>query len=193
MKRVVVIASGETERRAIPHLVSHLQDSDIRVDMRIPPNNRQLTARTVAQIIRASLYEVPPPDKIVILLDLDGRAPCLIMDPLKEELEHLICRMVISVIYAYAQQHLEAWYFADANGLRNFLGGRALGSVDTSQPDAIGNPKLHLKHLLNGVYTARVSEKIAMRLDSQTIAQRSTSFRRFLEAVQDGESPSSRG
>ncbi len=175
MKRVVVIASGETERRAIPHLVSHLRDSDIRVDIRIPPGNRPLAVRTVDRIIQASLYEGSPPDKFVVLLDLDGQAPDPVMDPLREGLlERLAGHVVSSVFYAYAQQHLEAWYFADADNLRDYLG-RALGNVDSSQPDAISNPKLHLKHLLSRVYTAQISEQIAMRLDHRTIAQRSPS------------------
>lgn len=39
-KRVVIVASGETERRALPVLSSHLRDLDIFVDdVRIPPNN----------------------------------------------------------------------------------------------------------------------------------------------------------
>ncbi len=46
----------------------------------------------------------------------------------------------------------------------NYLG-RSPGNVDTSKPDAIHNPKLHLKHLLGKrVYTARLSEEIAQRL-----------------------------
>ena len=28
-KRVIMIASGETERRALPHLVRHLRDQDV--------------------------------------------------------------------------------------------------------------------------------------------------------------------
>ena len=89
--------------------------------------------------------------------------------------------------YAYAQWHLEAWYFADAANLRRYLGGRNLGSVDTSQPDNIQNPKLHLKNLLSDeTYTSRVSEEIATGLDAKTIAQRSLSFRGFLEAVKNG-------
>lgn len=49
--------------------------------------------------------------------------------------------MESSIQYAYAQWHLEAWYFGDAEGLRRYLGGKALGNVDTSQPDEIHNPK----------------------------------------------------
>ena len=99
---------------------------------------------------------------------------------------HRLGNIHAEVLYAYAQQHLEAWYFANAEGLRNFLG-RNLGSVDTSKPDEIQNPKLHLKHLRGSrVYTARVFEDIARALDPETIAQRSPSFSGFLEAVING-------
>ena len=91
-----------------------------------------------------------------------------------------------TVRFAYAQWYLEAWYFADAANLRDWLGG-ALGQVDTSKPDEIQNPKLHLKHLLgNRVYTARVSEEIASRLNALTIAARSPGFQGFLDAVMNG-------
>ncbi|MDD9988260.1 MAG: hypothetical protein OXQ31_18430 [Spirochaetaceae bacterium] len=90
------------------------------------------------------------------------------------------------VLYAYAQEHLEAWYFADAENLGSYLG-RDAGQVDTSRPDEIRNPKLHLRHLLGErVYTARVSEEIARALSPGTIAGRSPSFRKFVDAVMNG-------
>ena len=128
-----------------------------------------------------------PPDKFVILVDTDGADPCEVLAPFREHLPgHLGDHIEASVQYAYAQQHLEAWYFADATNLRGWLG-RALGSVDASKPDEIQNPKLHLKNILgNRVYTARVSEEIARTLDAPTIAQRSPSFKGFLEAIMNG-------
>ena len=88
--------------------------------------------------------------------------------------------------YAYAQQHLEAWYFGDTANLRAF---GAPGHIDTSKPDESENPKGHLKNVLDDrVYTARISEEIAMSLDPKTIAGRSPSFRGFLEAVKNGVS-----
>ena len=69
--------------------------------------------------------------------------------------------------------------------------GRDLGQVDTSKPDEIHNPKLHLKHLLgNRVYTARVSEEIAKILNTSTIAGRSPSFRKFVDTIMNGDSTS---
>jgi hypothetical protein len=63
-------------------------------------------------------------------------------------------------------------------------------SADPSKPDEIQNPKLHLKHLLGErVYTAVISEEIARNLKAETIAQRSPSFRGFLEAVRNGKAP----
>lgn len=149
-KHVVVIASGETERRSLPHLVSHLQDQDVFVDeVRIPPGNAALNVSMAARLIKAAWYArlgSSPPDKFVILVDLDNKTP------------------------------------NDALGAR-------LEIVDTSKPDDIENPKNHLKNVLDErVYTARVSEEIAMSLDPTTIAGRSPSFRGFLEAVKNGVS-----
>ena len=187
-KNVVVIASGETERRALPHLLDHLHERDIRV--RIPPRNRALNVRTAFSLIQASLYDYGDrqPDKFVILVDTDGKDPDAVLESFKTQLPVLLGNhFEPSVLCAYAQWHLEAWYFADAASLRGYLGGRDLGSVDASQPDKIQNPKLHLKNLLNdNVYTARVSEEIAETLNAETISGRSPSFYGFLNAVKNG-------
>ena len=87
--------------------------------------------------------------------------------------------------YAHAQRHLEAWYFADGGNLRSYLK-RDLGRIDDSRPDEIENPKLHLRNILDQVYTARVSEEIARVLDAENISRRSPSFRGFLEALLNG-------
>ena len=190
-KNVVVIASGETERRALPHLLGHLHERDIRV--RIPPRNRALNVRTAFSLIQASLYDYGDrsPDKYVILVDTDGKEPDEVLRDLKKELPNRLgSQFRPSVQFAYAQWHLEAWYFADAMNLRRYLGGRDLGSVDTSQPDKIENPKLHLKNLLgDSFYTAGVSEEIAKTLNAETVSGRSPSFCGLLDAVKNGESP----
>lgn len=187
-KYVVVIASGDTERRALPHLVSHLEDDGIEIGVSILPRNRRLNVSAAEGLIKSLLYQGNPPDKVVILVDLDGKEPGEILRPFREELPvRLRSAPAVSILYVYAQSHLEAWYFGDAQSLRNYLGGQALGHVDTSQPDAIENPKQHLENLLGErVYTALVSEDIASNLDAQAIAQRSPSFRGFLEAVRNG-------
>jgi len=188
-KRVVVLASGETERRAVPHLVSHLRDRDISVvEVRIPPRNRALDVRMAEDLIRASWFGSigAPPDKFVLLLDLDGKTPNQVLAPYRE-LTRLLGGEIDAVVrFAYAQWHLEAWYFADAANLGDWLG-RALGQADASKSEEIRNPKLHLKHLLGSrVYTARVSEEIASRLDAPTIAARSPGFQSFLDAIMNG-------
>ncbi len=191
-KRVTVIASGETERRALPHLVAHLQANDIEIDVSIPPGNGKLTVSMAEKLIKLSIYAGPPPDKVVVLLDVDGKDPKQVLTSFRNGLqERLRNDTVNSILYAHAQWHLEAWYFGDAEGLRRYLGGDALGSIDTSQPDRIENPKLHFKKLLrnrNRLYTAQVSSGIAEVLDPETIGQRSPSFKGFLEAVQNGTS-----
>lgn len=189
-KHVIVIASGETERRAVPHLVAHLKSVHIIVDeVRIPPGNRALDVSIVQQIVTATWFQraANPPDKFVLLVDADGNAPEDVLRPFRQQLaSHLNPKITASLQFAHAQWHLEAWYFADAAGLRNYLQ-HAPGSVDTSKPDEISNPKLHLKNLLGDrTYTAVIAEQIARGLAPAVIAQRSPSFRGFLDAVRNG-------
>lgn len=189
-KRVIVIASGETERRSLPHLAAHLQAEDISVtDVRIPPGNRPLTIEMVEKLLKAAWYEkaLDPPDKFVVLMDADGKTPEDVLRPFREQLPGRIgAKIQVSIQFACAQWHLEAWYFADVMGLRAYLE-RAPGNIDTSKPDEIQNPKLQLKHLLGDrIYTAVISEEIAKKLNARTIDQRSPSFRGFLEAVRNG-------
>ena len=161
------------------------------IDVLIPPNNMQLNLEMAERLIKSAWYANADaaPDKFVILVDTDKAVPEEVLGPFKEHLTRRVGDDVMAAIqHAYAQQHLEAWYFADAANLRCFLG-RALGSVDTSRPDEIQNPKLHLRNVLGDrVYTARVAEEIARTLDSQTIAQRSPSFKSFIDAVMNGNS-----
>jgi len=189
-KKVVVIASGETERRSLPHLLAHLQEEDIvLVDVRIPPGNKALTVSMAERLIKALWFEQinDPPDKFVLLVDTNGKSPEEVMDPFQVQLpQRLGPHIRPQIQFAFAKWHLEAWYFADVSGLRSYLE-RAPGSVDTSNPDEIQNPKLHLKNLLGDrVYTAIISDEIAKKMNAETIAQRSTSFRAFLEAVRNG-------
>ena len=153
------------------------------VEVRIPPGNRMLSFQMAEKLIKSAWYENAdaPPDKLVILVDADGADPDEVLAPFKENLPgRLGGEIRATVLYAYAQWHLEAWYFADAANLRSYLG-QAPGNVNTSRPDEIQNPKLHLKNVLGGrAYTARVSEEIARTLDARTIAQRSPSFAGFM-------------
>lgn len=190
-KRVIIIASGETERRALPHLVQHLQDHGVVLDdVRIPPRNKMLNLKMAEKLIKSAWYENPnaPPDKFILVMDLDGATPDDILGPIDSQLPERLGGIDARVLYAYAQHHLEAWYFADARNLREYLG-RNLGQVDTSKPDEIHNPKLHLKHVLgNRIYTARTSEEIAKNLNAAAIAGRSPSFRNFVDAIMNGDS-----
>lgn len=192
-KRVVVIASGETERRAIPHLVRHLQDGGVEVmSVAVPANNRALNLDMADKLIRSAWFSATlRPNKFVILVDTDGKEPDEVLKPFRENLPSRLPTGLPddAVLYACAQWHLEAWYFADADNLRDYLG-RSTGDVDASAPDAIQNPKNHLKSLLAGrLYTARVSEEIAKSLDARAISRRSPSFRAFITAVENGPSP----
>lgn len=190
-KKVVIIASGETERRSLPHLVAHLAEEGINVtEIRFPPQHRQLKVTTVVPLLQAvwSEYQyVGPPDKFVILVDVDGNQPDDTLRPFRQDfLGSLGSKVTASIQFAYAQWHLEAWFFGDSRNLRAYLR-RNLGSVDTSRPDFIQNPKQHLKNLLGNVtYTSAISEAIAIQLDAQTIANHSPSFRAFLGEVRNG-------
>ncbi len=189
-RRVVVIASGETERRALPHLTVHLHNEGIAiVGVRRPDGNKTLTVEMAERLIKAAWFAVAEeerPDKYVILLDTDRNDPEQVLQPFREQLPERVRNIPASLQFAYAQRHLEAWYFADSAGLREYLG-RDLGNIDASKPDQIENPKLHLKNLLaDRVYTAVVSEEIARTLDAEAM-RRSASFQGFVAAVRNGQ------
>lgn len=190
-KRVAVIASGETERRALPHLTAHLRAEDVAVEsILIPPRNRALTVEMAQKLVSAAWFKAAvPPDKFVVLLDADGREPDRILQPFRQLLpQRLHGNITAALQFAVAQWHLEAWYFADVASLKGYLG-RSPG-VDVAKPDEISNPKLHLKHLLgNRVYSAAVAEEIARVLDAAVIAGRSPSFHGFIAALRNGGTP----
>jgi hypothetical protein len=189
-KRVIVIAEGETDRRSLYILLAHLQAEGIAVvDIRIA--NRRLDVETVRKLVVSAWFAPPeniPPDKFVILVDADGKDPSEVLRPFRDQLRSRLPGVITADIqFAAAQWHLEAWYFADVAGLRAYLG-RDPGNIDTSHPDQIQNPKLHLMNLLGQrAYTVVISEEIAKKLDANTIAQRSPSFHGFLEAVRNGK------
>ncbi|WP_437586001.1 DUF4276 family protein [Sorangium sp. So ce1000] len=197
-KRVVVIASGETERLALPHLLRHLGEQGILVDepIRTPSRNRAITGENACKLLLSAWYEklsTDRPDKFVILLDADAKDPQDVVARFEEDLKATPVghRVPVPILTVAAKWHLEAWFFACAASLRDYLG-RDLGNVDTSQPDEIVNPKRHLIHLLKegsgDIYTARVSEEIAQRLSVQELL-RSPSFARFESAVRNGPKP----
>ncbi len=191
-KHVVIVTSGDTERRALPHLLCQLKRVGITLDVRVPPRHRALRADVAESLIKAAWFESfhQPPDKFVILVDVDRAAPDKVLGPLQQELPGRLRNLDVQILYAYAQQHLEAWYFADSTSLRKFLG-RSLGSVDTSNPDGIDDPKRHLKRLLGRrVYTARMAEEIAKLLDPRILEQRSPSFNGLVRAVENGTAAS---
>jgi hypothetical protein len=193
-KHVVVIASGKTEESALPHLLLHLGGEDIVVDdILIPPRSRALNVEMACKLVQTGWYHPPgnvTPDKFVVLVDTDAKDPVEVLRPFRQELPGRVGRMTATLQFAFAQQHLEAWFFADSIGLRRCLGGRDLGSVDATHPDQIVNPKQHLENLLaKRVYTHEVSKEIATQLKPGAIAGLSPSFRGFLEAIRNGKAP----
>jgi hypothetical protein len=192
-KKVIVIVSGETDRRSIPHLCRSLLQQTELLDVRKPPANNALTPEQARGLIKAAWYEMngrgDAPDKIVVLVDADVNAqrPAVAAQPFEEMLAHL-GDIPAPRFVAVAVRHLEAWFFGHAERLREFLN-RDLGNVDTSRPDEMDNPKLHLMNLLQSrsrVYTARVAERIAELLDGQTIEIRSPSFASFIKQLRNG-------
>src|SRR4051812_1680455 len=119
-KQVVVIASGETERRALPHLLKHLEADGVKVvAVRIPPGNKALTVEMAEKLIKSAWYEMVEamPDKFVVLADVDGKSPDDVLKPFRDELAgRLGPRITAALQLACAQWHLEAWYFADDAG-----------------------------------------------------------------------------
>lgn len=109
---MVIIASGETERRSLPHLLSHLQEEGVLVDaIRIPPRHRKLNVGVVESLVKAVWCEniAELLDKFVVLVDTDGKTPEDALSSLRDELpDRLDNEIGRSVQYAYAQWHLEA-------------------------------------------------------------------------------------
>jgi hypothetical protein len=196
-KRVVIIASGETERRALPHLLSPMAAEGIEViyPIRTPPNGR-ITGEITYKIIASAWRElswVTPPDKFVVLVDADGKAPEVVVATVEQQLKKTpVATVPAAVLVTAAKWHLEAWFFADPAALRAYVGG-SLGGVDASRPDEIINPKLCLKNLLDETYTSRVAEEIAQNLGALEVRSRSPSFALFERAVRNGGGPASAG
>ncbi|MCC6552749.1 MAG: DUF4276 family protein [Polyangiaceae bacterium] len=193
-KRVVIIASGETERRALPHLLSHMaaEGIDIVWPIRTPPSGR-ITGEIAYKIIVSAWRElewITPPDKFIVLVDADGKDPAAVVEAIKQQLgKTAAVNVPATVLVTAAKWHLEAWFFADPAALRAYVGG-SLGSVDASKPDEIINPKLCLKGLIDETYTSRVAEEIAQRLDAVEVRAGSPSFVRFEGAVRNGSASS---
>jgi len=192
-KRVVAIVSGETDRVAIPHLCRELLPGVELFEVRKPPGNAVFTPDQAARLVKAAWYDLygrgTPPDKFVLLVDADASAktPWLAAKPFEEAVTRL-ADIPAPKYVAVAVRHLEAWFFGHAEQLREFLG-RDAGSVDTSRPDEIDNPKQHLISLLRSqfrVYTARVAGQIAEKLDGHTIQGRSPSFAAFVDKLRNG-------
>ena len=119
---------------------------------------------------------------------MDGKNSGEVVAPFERHLPDRLRDIPASIIYTFAQWHLEAWYFGDSGNLRKYLG-RNLGRINSSKPDEIQNPKLHLTHLIDdGLYTSRISEEIAGALDARIIAERNPSFKNFLNAIMNGDS-----
>jgi hypothetical protein len=167
-KRVVVIASGDTERRALLHLSRDLREQGIDVsDIRsLPQLGGQVRGERLIGTIKSAWYDLSgrgqPPHKFVVLIDADGKTPDDVVAPIRAACAHLK-DIPVACVVTTAKWHLEAWFFGDEQELRAYLG-RDLGSVDPSDPDQILDPKRHLKNLLKGIYSRDIAEQIARKV-----------------------------
>ena len=194
-KRVVIIASGDTERRALPHLCRDLYATGIEI---LEPVRtivlRTRTSTRFADRLRSTIKSAwhdhngksEPPSKFVILVDADGRPKEAAIASAREACRHLHDIPVPCLVTA-AKWHLEAWFFADEQKLREFLG-RDLGNISPQFPDEILNPKLHLKNLLSGRrYTREIADRIASVVRPSVMQTHSQSFFDFVQAVRNGD------
>lgn len=188
--KIVVIVSGETDRRSIPYLCRHYRATTDLFEVRKPPGNA-LTPEQAIRLIRATWYDLhyrgQTPEKFVVLIDADAHDPAGAAKPFEDNIRSL-SDIEASKLVAVAVRHLEAWFFGDRIELRKILE-RDLGNVDPTKPDEIDDPKRHLINLLSSrgrVYTASVAEQIAARLDPNAIKACSPSFADFLEKLENG-------
>ncbi|MBK9266416.1 MAG: DUF4276 family protein [Polyangiaceae bacterium] len=191
-KRVVVIASGETERMALPHLLRHLESDNVGIlgPILTPPRQHALTPDSACKLVQAAWYwNDPQPDKFVILVDADGKDPQMVVATFAQRLEGTKCQDIpVPIKVVAAKWHLEAWFWADPHALRSYVG-RDLGNVDINDPDAIPSPKQCLKDLLDVPYTARVAGEIAQGISTTEVGKRSRSFAHFEQAIRNGSAP----
>lgn len=189
---IVIVASGLAELEALPHLLrSSIARTGRRVAIVYPARNAYLSHQVAANLIKANYWGLyPRPQKIVILVDADSSAPSEAETQMRLRLQPLVADVMdqgLDVLVTAAKWHLEAWFFGDPAGLREFLH-RDLGNVDLSNPDAIPTPKHHLRNLLPRLYTAKVAGDIARALDPGAVRQNSRSFAGFEAAVENGVS-----
>ena len=135
-KKVVIIASGQTEAAALPRLLRCLEPDIVVDEVRIPSSNRDLSVNVIESLIRAAWFvkaEDDRPHKFIVVVDVDKREPAEVLGPIQEDLHGRLRDVTADVQYAYAQQHLEAWYFADVENLKKYLGGREPGKINASK------------------------------------------------------------
>lgn len=180
---VALIASGETERRALPLLCRDLGASGTTLtEVLVPPRTGQLSPDMALRLAR-SVHTAS--NKIVVVVDADGRTQDSILQPFRKKFQNWPS-WPRPVFLAHAQWHLEAWFFADQAGLRLFLNDKDLGNLPAI-PDDIERPKLRLQHLLQPfLYTAATAREIAAAIHPQVAEKRSPSFAQFRAAMRNG-------
>ena len=99
-RHVVILASGETERRALPNLLRHLRHEGISVEFRKPPRHRAISSDVAIKMANACYWSVPRPHKLVVLLD--GRDPEEQLEPLQRRIGRSLDDLDLKVSYAYA-------------------------------------------------------------------------------------------
>lgn len=184
MGRVVVIASGETERKALPKLCRDFNEPEYTlVNVLVPPRTGCLSPEMALRLAKSVRSEA---DKIVVLVDADGKSPEAVLGGFRAKFQNWP-PWPRPVLLVHAQWHLEAWFFADATGLRNFLKDQELGHLPAN-PDEIPRPKLRLQQLLSPMlYTSLTAQAIAATIQPQNAEDRSPSFAQFRAAMRNGK------
>jgi hypothetical protein len=108
-ERVLIVVSGETERRALPHLLDHLSQVGVAdIQIRMSPHG-SVTTDVAKKVIISAWWELSALgqafDKAVVLVDADAARPEQ-KEAEFERLPSLISSIPIIVLVAAAKWHL---------------------------------------------------------------------------------------
>ena len=125
-KKIVVIVTGETDRRSIPRVCRDAFEQAEWFEVRKPPGNAALTPEQAKKLIKAAWYEMcgrgRAPDKFVMLIDANNHEPLEAARPFEEMAAHLADVTAPKLVTA-AVRHLEAWFLAIRRSFGSFWGG----------------------------------------------------------------------
>ena len=187
----LILASGLKEWYALPVLCRHFcEDAGVRV---VFPDHSAALIHQVAPLLQLHWRpDVDPP--CVILVDTHRLSPSQAMEPVQQKVDAMVQRGDLSpaarnsIRWAYAQPHLEAWFFADPSGLARYIG---CDEADLGVPGTIRDPQGVLRGLMTQHmpgrrrnYGASRAKDIADGLDARVVLANSPSFKTLIDAIQ---------